>query len=203
EAHRKLHVGAGRPPVPNEKARRIVAFHEGGHAMVALLSPNADPLNRVTIVPRGHALGVTLQLPIDDRYNYSKSYLLTRIAVALGGRVAEELVFQDVTTGAENDLDMIGHIVRQMVTRWGMDPTVGVLVQAERMDDDLGGLLRPKDVSDHMAQQIDVAMQDIVNERYQFTRQLLTANLDKLHKLAALLLEHESVDAERIRNELG
>jgi cell division protease FtsH len=202
EALEKIQLGAERPLVLTEEDRRIVAYHEGGHALVALLSPNADPLNRVTIVPRGHALGVTLQLPIDDRYNYSRGYLMTRIAVALGGRVAEELVFDEITTGAENDLDMVSHIVRQMVTRWGMDPNVGMLVQAERMEEDLGGLLRPKDVSEFMAKQIDSAMQSIVAERYQHTRGLLAANLDRLHKLAALLLEHESMDAGRIREEL-
>ncbi len=203
EALEKIQLGAERPLVLGPEDRKIVAYHEGGHALVALLSPNADPLNRVTIVPRGHALGVTLQLPIDDRYNYTKSYLLTRIAVALGGRNAEELVFGDITTGAENDLDMVGHIVRQMVTRWGMDPTVGVLVQAERLgDDELGSLLRGKEVSEYMAKQIDSAMQSIVNERYQFTRKLLAEHLDALHKLASLLLEHESVDAEQIRQEL-
>ena len=203
EALEKIQLGAERPLVLGVEDRKIVAYHEGGHALVALLSPHADPLNRVTIVPRGHALGVTLQLPIDDRYNYSRGYLLTRIAVALGGRIAEELVFGEITTGAENDLDMISRIVRQMVTRWGMDPSVGVLVQADRQDEDLGGLLRGKDTSEYMARQIDESMQGIVNERYQFTRTLLEANLDKLHKLASLLLEHESADAERIRQELG
>src|SRR5207248_3071598 len=97
----KIQLGAPRPLILTEEDRRIVAYHEGGHALVALLLPDADPLNRVTIMPRGHALGVTLQLPLDDRYNYSKSYLLARIAVALAGRVAEELVFDEVTTGAE------------------------------------------------------------------------------------------------------
>jgi cell division protease FtsH len=203
EALEKIQLGAERPLVLTPEDRKIVAYHEGGHALVALLSPNADPLNRVTIVPRGRALGVTLQLPIDDRYNYSKSYLLTRIAVALGGRIAEELVFGEITTGAENDLDMISAIVRQMVTRWGMEPKVGVLVQAERLDDDLGGLLRPKEVSEYRAKQIDEAMQAIVNERYQYTRKLLSDHVDQLNKLAALLLEQESVDADEIRTVLG
>jgi cell division protease FtsH len=203
EALEKIQLGAERPLVLSPEDRKIVAYHEGGHALLALLIPNADPLNRVTIVPRGHALGVTLQLPIDDRYNYSKAYLLTRIAVALGGRIAEELVFGEITTGAENDLDMVTNVVRQMVTRWGMDPKIGVLVQAERTEQDLGGLLRPKEVSEYMAQQIDQSMQAIVEERYDFARQLMSENLDKLHKLAALLLEHESVDAAQIRQELG
>ncbi|MBV9119748.1 MAG: ATP-dependent zinc metalloprotease FtsH, partial [Chloroflexi bacterium] len=188
EALEKIQLGAERPLVLNEQDRKIVAFHEGGHALVALLSPNADPLNRVTIVPRGHALGVTLQLPIDDRYNYSKGYLLTRIAVALGGRVAEEIIFGEITTGAENDLEMVTRIVRQMVTRWGMSPEVGVLVQNERHDEDLGGWLAPKEMSEFMARNIDQAMQDLTNERLAFTRKLLSDHRDKLEKLAALLL---------------
>src|SRR5436305_11799016 len=106
---------------------------------------------------------------------------MTRIAVALGGRIAEELVFGEVTTGAENDLDMITNVVRQMVTRWGMDAKVGLLVQAERDHEDLGGLLRPKELSEFMAKQIDSSMQAIVSERYEHARKLLSANLDKLH----------------------
>ena len=202
QALEKIQLGAERPLVLNEQDRRIVAYHEGGHALVALLTPNADPLNRVTIVPRGHALGVTLQLPIDDRYNYSKNYLLTRLAVALGGRVAEETVFGDVTTGAENDLELVTSIVRQMVTRWGMYPQVGVLVQADRQNEDLGGWLAPKETSEFMAQQIDQAMQAITNERLAFTRKLIADNRDKLECLAELLLEHESLDAAQIREAL-
>ncbi|MBV8084135.1 MAG: ATP-dependent zinc metalloprotease FtsH [Chloroflexi bacterium] len=203
QALEKIQLGAERPLVLNEQDKRIVAYHEGGHALVALLTPNADPLNRVTIVPRGQALGVTLQLPIDDRYNYSKSYLMTRIAVALGGRVAEETVFGDITTGAENDLEMVTSIVRQMVTRWGMHPQVGVLVQADRQNEDLGGLLAPKETSEFMHQKIDEAMQAIVNERLAFTRKLMADNRDKLEQLAELLLEHESLDAAQIRDALG
>jgi cell division protease FtsH len=154
-------------------------------------------------MPRGHALGVTLQLPLDDRYNYSKSYLLARIAVALAGRVAEELVFNEITTGAENDLEMVSAIVHQMVTRWGMDAGAGLLVQAERHDGDLGSLLRQRETSDHRAKEVDAAMQAITTERLAYTRKLLSENLDKLHKLAALLLEHESADADTIRTALG
>ncbi|MGH2468536.1 MAG: ATP-dependent zinc metalloprotease FtsH, partial [Chloroflexota bacterium] len=146
EALEKIQLGAERPLVLSQEDRRIVAYHESGHALVALLSPNADPLNRVTILPRGHALGVTLQLPMDDRYNYSKDYLMTRISVALGGRVAEETIFNQVTTGAENDLDMVSRIVKQMVTRWGMSERVGLLVQADHQGEELG-LLGSKDTS--------------------------------------------------------
>jgi cell division protease FtsH len=203
DALEKIQLGAPRPLLLTEEDRRTVAYHEGGHALVALLLPDADPLNRVTILPRGRALGVTLQLPLDDRYNYSKKYLLARIAVALAGRVAEELVFDEITTGAENDLEMVSAIVRQMVTRWGMDDGVGVLVQAERHDGDLGSLLGSRDTSEYRAGQIDTAMQSITTERLGYTRRLLSENLDKLHKLAALLLEHESADADSIRAVLG
>ncbi|HEY8692565.1 MAG TPA: ATP-dependent zinc metalloprotease FtsH [Chloroflexota bacterium] len=203
DALEKIQLGAPRPLILTEEDRKIVAYHEGGHALVALLLPDADPLNRVTIVPRGHALGVTLQLPLDDRYNYSRSYLLARIAVALAGRVAEELVFGEITTGAENDLEMVSAVVRQMVTRWGMDEGVGVLVQADRSEGDLGSLLSQRETSEYRATQIDAAMQAITTERLGCTRRLLSENLDKLHKLAALLLEHESADADSIRAALG
>ncbi|HUZ76272.1 MAG TPA: ATP-dependent zinc metalloprotease FtsH [Chloroflexota bacterium] len=202
EALEKIQLGAERPLVLSQEDRRIVAYHESGHALVALLSPNADPLNRVTILPRGHALGVTLQLPLDDRYNYSKDYLMTRISVALGGRVAEETIFNQVTTGAENDLDMVSRIVKQMVTRWGMSERVGLLVQADPQGDELG-LLSPKDTSEYLAKQVDSAMQEIIKERLAFTRALLKEHVVLLHQLAELLLEHESVDAAEIRARLG
>ncbi|HEY3081863.1 MAG TPA: ATP-dependent zinc metalloprotease FtsH [Chloroflexota bacterium] len=203
DALERIQLGAARPLVLSEADRRIVAYHEGGHALVALLSPDADPLNRVTIVPRGHALGLTLQLPIDDRYNYSKAYLLARVAVALAGRVAEELVFGEITTGAESDLDVVTKIVRQMVTRWGMDATVGVLVQDERLDGDLGWPTGRRETSEYTARRVDRAMREIVDERLVYTRALLSDNRDKLDRLAGLLLDEESVDAERVRAELG
>ncbi len=203
DALEKIQLGAPRPMILTEPDRRIVAYHEGGHALVALLLPDADPLSRVTILPRGRALGVTLQLPLDDRYNYSKSYLLARIAVALGGRVSEELVFHDVTSGAENDLEMVSAIVHQMVTRWGMDDSAGLMVQAARHDGDIGSMLGQSDTSDQRAMRLDAAMEAIITERLAFSRGLLSENLDKLHKVASLLLEHESVDADAIRAELG
>jgi cell division protease FtsH len=197
----KIQLGAERPLVMAAEDRRIVAYHEGGHALVALLCPNADPLNRVTIIPHRQALGVTLQLPIDDRYNYSRSYLMTRIAVALGGRVSEELVFGEVTTGAENDLEMVTTIIRQMVTRWGMDESVGILVQSESSGSYPLGPTNEQHPA--MNDLIDTAMQHIAYERYAYTKALLSRNLDKLHQLANLLLEHESLDGDQIREELG
>jgi cell division protease FtsH len=203
DALQRIQLGAARPLVLSEADRRVVAYHEGGHALVALLSPDADPLSRVTIVPRGRALGLTLQLPIDDRYNYSRAYLLARVAVALAGRVAEELVLGEITTGAESDLDVVTKIVRQMVARWGMDATVGVLVQDERLESDVGWPVGRRESSEYAARRVDRAMRAIADERLAYTRALLSDNRDKLDKLASLLLEEESVDAERVRAELG
>ncbi|MDE3078064.1 MAG: cell division protein FtsH, partial [Chloroflexota bacterium] len=125
------------------------------------------------------------------------------LAVALGGRAAEELIFDDVTTGAENDLEMVTAIIRQMVTRWGMSPEVGLLVQAERQDQYLGGAVGARDASEQLSAEIDAAMEAIVSERYAFTQKLLAQHRHELDRLAALLLEHESVDAEDIQRELG
>jgi len=201
DALAKIQLGAERPLVLSSEERRVVAYHEAGHALAALLLPDADPLNRVTIVPRGRALGVTLQLPIDDRHSYSKPYLLSRIAVALAGRLSEELVFGEVTTGAENDLQLATALIRQMVTRWGMSEPLGLLVEVPR-DEGLPAGLWEEHHSEFLGRQIDRAMQEIIAERYAFTRELLVGSRPKLDRLAALLLEHESLDGDTIRQEL-
>src|SRR5690606_3853194 len=123
----KLVLGPKRPPVLSEHARERIAYHEAGHAIVGLVEPEADPVTRVTITPRGHSLGVTYQAPDDDRYNYTEAYVRARIVGALGGRAAEELVYGDRTTGAENDLEQVTKLARKMVTRWGMGSGVGPL----------------------------------------------------------------------------
>ena len=120
EAHDKIRLGAAHPHLIDPKERRLIAYHEAGHAIVAWFTPEADPVQKVTIVPHGQALGVTEQVPGEDRHNWSQSYLYARLAVMLGGRTAEEIVFGDVTTGAENDLLEATRLARRMVTRWGM-----------------------------------------------------------------------------------
>jgi cell division protease FtsH len=202
DALSKIQLGAERPFVLTAEERKVVAYHEAGHALAALLLPHADPLNRVSIVPRGHALGVTLQLPIDDRHSYSKAYLLTRIAVALGGRVSEKLAFGEITTGAENDLQLATTLIRQMVTRWGMTEPMRVAFEMAHPD---GTAMAPWEVhqSEFLARQVDHAVQEITAERFDFTTQLLAGNRSLLDRLAALLLEHESLDGEVIRRELG
>jgi len=121
EALDKILLGAERPLVLSEEDLKVVAYHEGGHTLTGLLSENADPVTKVTIVPRGQALGVTMSTPLDDRYNYSKEYLLTQIVTALGGRAAEEVAIGSITTGAENDLQRVTALARQMVIRWGYE----------------------------------------------------------------------------------
>jgi len=132
EALDKILLGAERPLVLSDDDLQVIAYHEGGHALTALLSEHADPVTKVTIVPRGQALGVTMSTPLDDRYNYSKEYLLTQIVTALGGRAAEEVVIGRITTGAENDLQRVTALARQMVTRWGMSEKLGTVSFSER-----------------------------------------------------------------------
>ena len=199
DALEKIQLGAERSLVLGDEERRVVAYHEAGHALVALLSPLADPLNRVSIVPRGQALGVTLQVPADDRHNYSQSYLLTRVAVALGGRVAEVLVFGEPTSGAENDLELASAIIRQMVSRWGMAAGLPELTFLDRESIEFPGAgVGQQPISEHLQRDIDQAVADIANERHDFVHEMLANHREELDKLAELLLEHESVDAATI-----
>src|SRR5205085_7584384 len=124
--------GAKRPLVLSEADLNVTAYHEGGHALAGMLSEHGDPITKVTIVPRGQALGVTMATPLDDRYNYSKEYLLTQIVYALGGRASEQVAIGRITTGAENDLQRVTAIARQMVTRWGMSERLGTVSFSER-----------------------------------------------------------------------
>src|ERR671936_41055 len=166
EAMEKILLGAARHIAISPEDRRRVAFHEAGHAIVGLVLPESDPIHKVTIVPRGHALGVTYQMPIDDRHNYPKEYLLARITGALGGRAAEEIVFGDITTGAENDLVQITQIARQMVTRWGMSPEVGLLALDGTSQDNFLGvdMGRPRWYSEETAERVDQAIKKIVDD---------------------------------------
>src|SRR5204862_4604240 len=132
EALDKILLGAERPLVLSDEDLNVIAYHEGGHTLAGLLSEHADPVSKVTIVPRGQALGVTMSTPIDDRYNNSKEYLLTQIVTALGGRAAEQIAIGHITTGAENDLQRVTAIARQMVTRWGMCERLGTVSFSER-----------------------------------------------------------------------
>jgi cell division protease FtsH len=196
----KIMIGAERPLVLSEHDLRIVAYHEGGHALVALLTPDTDPVTKVTIVPRGQALGVTQQTPLDDRYNYSREYLIGRITVALGGRAAEEVALGSITTGAENDLQVVTGIARQMVTRWGMSERVGTLSFSDRQSPFLGGeFVGSREYSEQTAALIDQEVKNIVESSYERAKQLLIERRTTLDRIAQELRKHESLNAEQLQ----
>ena len=187
-----------------EAEKRTTAYHEGGHALVAYLLPGADPLHKVTIIPRGRALGLTMQLPTDDRYSYSKEFLVNQVIILLGGRSAEELVFQQQTTGAGNDLEKATEMARKMVCEWGMSDKMGPLTFGKAEEHVFLGreMSRPKDYSEETAVLIDSEIKRIVTDCASRAHQLLESNLEKLHVLARALLERETLDGEEINRML-
>ncbi|CAG1013318.1 cell division protease FtsH [Anaerolineae bacterium] len=196
----RIILGSERPPLSNEHERRVVAYHEAGHALVSLLESEADPVVKVTIVPRGRALGVTQSAPSDDRRNYSKEYLMARLFVLMGGRSAEELVFNQITTGAENDLRVATGLARNMVSQWGMNEEVGPVNYGDYDRQPFLGysLAQPRQYSDATAALIDRETKRLVEQAHQHARQLLRDNRDKLDALANELLEVEVVDQARV-----
>ncbi len=198
----KILLGAERPLVLSDEDLTVTAYHEGGHALTGLVSEGSDPVTKVTIVPRGQALGVTMYTPLDDRYNYSKDYLLTQIVTALGGRAAEQVVFGRVTTGAENDLQRVTMIARQMVTRWGMSERLGTISFSERQSPFGGGgdTGAPTDYSEETAEVIDEEVDRIVRSSYAKSVELLTTYRPALDRIAEELRRHETIDAKQMRN---
>jgi cell division protease FtsH len=186
----------------NEKERKIVAYHEVGHALVALSLPGTDPVRKISIVPRGvAALGYTLQVPTEDRFLMSKSELLNKIAVALGGRAAEEIQFEDISTGAHNDLSRATDIARSMVKQYGMSPELGhIYFEKERQGQfpDMG-LPSPKDYSEQTAQVIDREMKAILDSQYKVAKEILTKERTVLDDGAALVLREESIEGDRLK----
>jgi cell division protease FtsH len=204
EAIDKVRLGAALPPLTNPGERRIVAYHECGHATVAWLTPNADPVRKVTIIPHGHALGLTEQLPGEDRQNYSQSYLMARLAVMLGGRTSEEIVFGDVTTGAENDLVEATRLARRMVTRWGMSNLGLAAFKVDEQQPFLGyEISQARDYSEATAARIDHAVQTLLDETHQGVKRLLSEARDRLDQLVETLLSKETLAAEELTRVLG
>ncbi|MEK7443782.1 MAG: ATP-dependent zinc metalloprotease FtsH [candidate division NC10 bacterium] len=189
-----------RSMIISESEKKIIAYHEAGHALVADLLPGTDPLHKVTIIPRGRALGLTQQLPTDDKYNYSKEYLVNRITILLGGRAAEEIVLQQQTTGAGDDLEKATDMARKMVCEWGMSEKMGPLTFGKSEEHIFLGreMSRPKDYSEDTAILIDAEIKRIVMDSASSARHMLEVNLEKLHALARALLERESLDGEEI-----
>jgi cell division protease FtsH len=204
EAVDKVLLGEVRPLLLNDHDRRVVAYHEAGHALAAWLTPSADPVHKVTIIPRGRALGVTEQVPGDDHYNYSREYLLARLLVMLGGRTAEEIALGDMTTGAENDLVEATRLARRMAMRWGMGSLGPVAFQADEQQPFLGyELAQGRDFSETTAAQVDQDVQQLLQERHEAARHLLTSARDKLDKLVKVLLQEETIDRDALGRILG
>src|SRR2546428_448880 len=180
-----------RSMIISDSEKRTIAYHEAGHALVADFLPGADPLHKVTIIPRGRALGLTMQLPMDDKYNYSREYLINRITILLGGRSAEEIVLKQQTTGAGDDLEKATEMARKMVCEWGMSDTLGPLTFGKNEEHIFLGreVARPKDYGEGTALAIDSEMKRIVIEGSTRARHILDANIEKLHALARALLE--------------
>jgi len=184
----------------SEEERRDTAYHEAGHALVAKLTPGSDPIHKVSIIPRGQALGITQQLPSDDRHIYSKDYLLANITTLMGGRAAEEVVLGHFTTGAGNDIERATEIARKMVCEWGMSEKLGPLAFGRREEQVFLGkeLVMHKDYSEKTAQEIDEEVRRIVTECYERAKRLIEENLDALHRLAQALLERESLTGDEV-----
>ena len=200
EALDKILLGAERPLVLSNEDMNVTAYHEGGHALTGLLLEGSDPVTKVTVVPRGQTLGVTMYTPLDDRYNYSKEYLLTRLVTALGGRAAEQVVFGRVTTGAENDLQRVTSIARQMVMRWGMSERLGTVSYSTRESPFMGGGETgvPTNYSEDTAELIDDEVQIIVCSCYEQAINLLTIYRPTLDRIAQELRRHETIDIKQL-----
>ncbi len=185
--------------IPFEE-RKNAAYHEAGHALVARMIPGSDPIHKVTIIPRGRALGITQQLPIDERHTYSKEYLLNNITILLGGRAAEELVLNHMTTGAGNDIERATAIARKMVCEWGMSERLGPLNYGKNEEHIFLGkeIGRQRDFSESTAQEIDKELHSMVQGCYERAKGLLSGNMDALHGIAGKLLEKEVLDGQEI-----
>jgi cell division protease FtsH len=201
KAKDKIMMGAERKSmVMSDEERRNTAYHESGHAIVAKLLPKSDPVHKVTIIPRGRALGVTMQLPEQDRYAYDRDYLLNRIAVLFGGRIAEELFMNQMTTGASNDFERATQMARDMVTRYGMSDVLGPMVYAENEGEVFLGrsITKTVNMSEETMRKVDAEIRRIIDEQYALARRLLEENRDKVEAMTKALLEWETIDAEQI-----
>ena len=197
----KVMMGSERKSmIISEEEKRITAYHESGHALVAKLLPGTDPVHKVTIIPRGMALGLTQQLPMDEKHTYPKVYLLNNITILFGGRVAEELVLSHTTTGAGNDIERATEIAHKMVCEWGMSERLGPMTFGKHEEQIFLGrdFNQQQDYSESTAVEIDAEVRRIIMDCYQRARALLVDNLDLLHKMAQKLLEKEVLDGVEI-----
>ncbi|MDD5087885.1 MAG: ATP-dependent zinc metalloprotease FtsH [bacterium] len=191
--------------VISEHEKHATAYHESGHVLIAKFVPGIDPVHKVTIIPRGRAMGVTHVVPLDDRHSYSRSYLESQLVFLMGGRVAEQLVYNELTTGASDDLKRISEIAKKMVTQWGMSEKLGPLRYGQKEDEVFLGrdYTHIQDYSDHTAKAIDEGVREIVERAEATAHEVLTREIERLHKLAKALIERESLDAHDIDEVLG
>ncbi len=201
EAKDKILMGVARKSmILKEEEKRLIAYHEAGHTIVTYFTPHTDPIHKVTIIPRGRALGVTQQLPIDDRRTYSKEYLLAQLRVLMGGRAAEEKVFGTISTGSGNDIDRATQIARKMVCEWGMSEKLGPITLGKPGDEVFLGrdFVAVKDFSEETAKLIDEEVRRFVNEAYEEARKIIDSKEELLHKLADELLKKEVLDGHEV-----
>ncbi|MBC8282605.1 MAG: ATP-dependent metallopeptidase FtsH/Yme1/Tma family protein [Nitrospinae bacterium] len=203
EAKDKVMMGVERRSmVISEKEKKTTAYHEAGHALVAVLLPGTDPIHKVTIIPRGRALGVTMQLPIDEQHTYQRNYLINSLAILMGGRCAEEICLGEMTTGAGNDIERATEMARKMVCEWGMSEKMGPLTYGTKEEQVFLGkdFSSQKNFSDQTAKLIDQEVKTLVMGGYDKATELLTTNLDYLEQMAQALLEHETLNAQDIKD---
>ena len=201
KAKDKIMMGPERKSmVMPEDERRNTAYHEAGHALVARLMPKTDPVHKVTVIPRGRALGVTMQLPEGDRYSMDKERMLSTVSVLFGGRIAEEVFMNQMTTGASNDFERATQIARDMVTRYGMTDELGPMVYAENEGEVFLGrsVTKQVNVSEQTMQKVDLQIRKIIDEQYTIARSLIEGHKDKMHAMAKALLDWETIDSEQI-----
>jgi cell division protease FtsH len=206
EAKDKVLMGSARRSlVITDAEKKIIAYHESGHTLVAKFLPKADPIHKVTIIPRGMALGVTQSLPLEEKHTHSKEYLETALAVLMGGRVAELLVFDQLDTGAGNDLERATKLARKMVCNWGMSEKLGPVTFGKTEEHIFLGreIQQHRDFSEATAVLIDQEVKKFIEEAEQVAKNILSKNLDKLHELSKALLEKEIVDSAEVDRIIG
>jgi cell division protease FtsH len=201
KAKDKIMMGAERRGmVMTEEERKNTAYHESGHAVVARMLPGTDPVHKVTIIPRGRALGLTMQLPTEDRYSYDDKYILNQIAILFGGRIAEEVFMHHATTGASNDFERATSLARDMVTRYGMSENLGPMVYAEKEGEVFLGksVTKSQQISEATMQKVDQEIRRIIDQQYALAQKIITDNRDKMEAMAHALLEWETIDSDQI-----
>ncbi|PJC75017.1 MAG: cell division protein FtsH, partial [Syntrophobacterales bacterium CG_4_8_14_3_um_filter_58_8] len=202
----KVMMGAERKSmIISDEEKRNTAYHETGHALVARMLPGTDPIHKVTIIPRGRALGLTQQLPVDEKHTYPREYLLNNIVILLGGRAAEELILKDFTTGAGNDIERATALARKMVCEWGMSEEMGPLSYGKKEEQIFLGreFATHKDYSEETARKIDKEVSRIVMKSYESAKQILSDRLDLLNRIAAELLEKEVLNGPELDEIIG